>query len=48
MTLARHLETLARHVKLGNVESAKQQAESLLRTYGRKADQKKIMETLRG
>jgi hypothetical protein len=46
MTLSRHLETLARHVQAGNIESAKRQAESLLRMYGRASDQKKILETL--
>jgi hypothetical protein len=46
MPLKRHLETLEKHVKAGNLESAKRQAETLLRMYSRKADQDKIMATL--
>lgn len=46
MPLKRHLETLAKHVKAGNMESAKRQAETLLRMYSRKTDQDKIRAAL--
>lgn len=48
MTLSRHLESLAKHAKAGNMQSAKQQAESLKRMYASKAAHKKIDLALKG
>lgn len=48
MPLARHLESLARHVKAGNAQAAKQIAESLMRQYSRKSDKAKIQAALNG
>lgn len=48
MPLARHLETIKRHVQQGNNASAEKIAECLLRQYSRKADQAKIKAALEG
>jgi hypothetical protein len=46
MPLSRHLENLKKHIKAGNMQSAKQVADSLMQRYSRKADQAKIKAAL--
>ena len=42
MSLDRHLENVKAHIKAGNIDSAKQIAQSLLRQYSSKAAHAKI------
>lgn len=46
MPLSRHIETIRKHIALGNKQSAEKLAATLLRQYSRKSDQSKILASL--